>query len=98
MQSSGSGGASSQALKLEAASVPPQSQGFKLQARVHKLQDPVTRVQAHKPTIRGASNKDKGILWMLHVEANLVGGEANFVYRCVLQLQCKKVLTNSIAQ
>ena len=58
----------------------------------------MTRVQAHKPTVRGASNKDKGILSVLNMEANLVGGEANFVYRCVLQLQCKKVLTNSIAQ
>ena len=73
MQSSGSEGASSQALKLEAASVPPQSQGFKLQAKILKRKDPMTRVQAHKPTIRGASNKDKCVLWMLHVEANLVG-------------------------
>ena len=73
MQSSGSEGASSQALKLEAASVPPQSQGFKLQARVHKLQDLRARVQAHKPTVRGASNKNKCILWVLHVEANLAG-------------------------
>ena len=73
MQSSGSEGASSQALKLEAASVPPQSQGCKLQARVYKLQDPSARVQAHKPTLRGASDKDKSIFCMLHVEANLVG-------------------------
>ena len=73
MQSSGSEGASSQALKLEAASVPPQSQGFKLQAKILKRQYPRTRVQAHKPEFRGASNKDKGIVWMLHVEANLVG-------------------------
>ena len=73
MQSLGSEGASSQALKLQATSVPPQSQGFKLQARVHKLQDLMTRVQAHKPTSRGASNKNKCIFCMLHVEANLVG-------------------------
>ena len=69
----GSEGASLQALKLEAASIPTNAQGFKLQAKILKRNDPVTRVQAHKPTIRGASNKDKGILWMLHVEANLVG-------------------------
>ena len=69
----GSEGASSQALKLEATSVPAGSQGFKLQAKILKRQDPRTRVQAHKPKFRGASNKDKGILWMLHVEANLVG-------------------------
>ena len=62
-----------QALKLEAASIPTNAQGFKLQARVYKLQDPMTRVQAHKPKFRGASNKDKGIVWMLHVKANLVG-------------------------
>ena len=66
-------GASLQALKLQATSVPAGGQGFKLQAKILKRQDPVTRVQAHKPMFRGASNKDKGILWMLHVEANLVG-------------------------
>ena len=69
----GSRGASLQALKLQATSVPAGGQGFKLQARSHKLQDPMTRVQAHKPMFWGASNKDKGIVWMLHVEANLVG-------------------------
>ena len=66
-------GASLQALKLQATSVPAGGQGFKLQAKILKRQDPRARVQAHKPTVRGASNKDKGILWMLHVEANLVG-------------------------
>ena len=66
-------GASLQALKLQATSVPAGGQGFKLQARVYKLQAPMTRVQAHKPMFWGTSNKDKGILWMLHVEANLVG-------------------------
>ena len=91
-------GSSLQALKPQATSVPAGGQGFKLQARVYKLQDLRTRVQAHKPTSGGASNQDKGILWMFHVESYLVGGEANFVYRCVLQLQCKKVLTNSITQ
>ena len=73
MLSSGSRVASLQALKLQATSIPTSAQGLKLQARVNKLKDLMTRVQAHKPTVRGASNKDKGILWMLHVEANLVG-------------------------
>ena len=73
MLSSGSEVASLQALKLEAASVPTNAQGFKLQAKILKRNDPMTRVQAHKPTIRGASNKDKSIFRMLHVEANLVG-------------------------
>ena len=73
MQSSGSEGASLQALKLEAASIPTNAQGFKLQARVYKLQDLRARVQAAGPKLRGASDKDKGILWMLHVKANLVG-------------------------
>ena len=62
-----------QALKLEAASIPTSAQGFKLQAKILKRNDPVTRVQAHKPEFRGASNKDKGIVWMLYVKANLVG-------------------------
>ena len=69
----GSRGASLQALKLQAASIPTSAQGFKLQAKILKRNDPVTRVQAHKPMFLGASNKDKGIVWMLHVEANLVG-------------------------
>ena len=69
----GSRGASLQALKLQAHKLPPGGQRFKLQAKILKRNDPVTRVQAHKPMFRGASNKDKGIVWMLHVEANLVG-------------------------
>ncbi len=69
----GSEGASLQALKLEAASIPTNAQGFKLQAKILKRNDPVTRVQAAGPKLRGASNKDKRVLWMLHVEANLVG-------------------------
>ena len=64
---------SAQALKLQATSIPTLSQGFKLQARVNKLKDLRTRVQAHKPTLRGTSNKDKGILFVLHVEGYLVG-------------------------
>ena len=66
-------GPSLQALKLQAASVPTSAQGFKLQARVNKLQDLRARVQAAGPKLRGASNKDKSIFCMLHVEANLVG-------------------------
>ena len=73
MLNSGSEGASLQALKLEAASIPTSAQGFKLQARVHKLQDLRARVQAHKPTVRGASNKDKGILFVFNVKGYLVG-------------------------
>ena len=72
MLRSGRKGASLQAFKLEATSVPSQSQGFKLQARVHKLQDPMTRVQAHK-LVPGTSNKDKCILGMFHVKRDLVG-------------------------
>gem|GEM_PF-5965664 len=73
MLNSGSEGASLQALKLQAASVPTSAQGFKLQARSHKLQNLRARVQAHKPTSRGASNKNKCIFRMLHVKADLVG-------------------------
>jgi len=39
----------------------------------HKLKNLMTRVQAHKPTIKCTSNKDKGILFVLHVEGYLVG-------------------------
>ena len=98
MLNSGSEGASLQALKLQATSVPTGSQGFKLQARVNKLQDLMTRVQAHKPTFWGTSNKDKGIVRMFYVKANLVGRKSNFVYKCIFQFQCKKVPTKSISQ
>ena len=64
--------ASLQALKLQAHKLPTLAQGFKLQAKVLKRKNPMTRVQAHKPTVQGASNKDKCIFRMLHVEANLV--------------------------
>ena len=46
MLSSGSEGASLQALKLEAASIPTSAQGLKLQAKILKRNDPMTRVQA----------------------------------------------------
>jgi hypothetical protein len=65
--------ASSQALKLQAASVQAFPQRLKLQAFPHKIQDPRTRVQAYLPLIRGTSNKDKRIQIMLYVKANLVG-------------------------
>ena len=72
MQSSGSEGASLQALKLKAASIPSQRQGFKLQAKILKRQYPRTRVQAHKPMFLGASNKDKSIFRMFYVKGYLV--------------------------
>ena len=62
-----------QALKLQHASVQAFPQRLKLQAQVHKLQDPCTRVQADLPLVRGTSNKDKCIQIMFHVKANLVG-------------------------
>ena len=73
MQSSGSGRANSQALKLLSHKLPTSAQGFKLQARVNKLKDLMTRVQAHKPTVRGASNKNKSILSVFNMEGYLVG-------------------------
>ena len=72
MLSSGSVVASLQALKQKSTSLPALSQRLKLQARINKLQNLQARVQAHKPTIRGTSNKDKGILRMFHVKRNLV--------------------------
>ena len=72
MQSSGSEGASLQALKLQAHKLPPGGQGFKLQAKILKRQDPMTRVQAHKPMFLGASNKDKSIFRMFYVKGYLV--------------------------
>jgi len=50
---------SSQAFEPTYTGLKPTSQGFKLQARVHKLQDPGTRVQAHKRRVRGSGYEDK---------------------------------------
>ena len=72
MLSSGSVVASLQALKQKSTSLPALSQRLKLQARINKLQNLQARVQAHKPTIQGTSNKDKGILRMFHVKRNLM--------------------------
>ena len=58
--------------ELTSHKLPALGQGFKLQARVNKLKNLMTRVQAHKPMFRGTSNKNKGIAWMLHVKTNLV--------------------------
>ena len=77
MQSSGSNEGckrpSSQALKLQAASVQAFPQRLKLQALLLKVQDPSTRVQANLPLVQGTSNKNKCIQIMFHVKANLVG-------------------------
>ena len=90
--------ASLQALKLRAYKLPAASQGLKPQARINKLQDLRTRVQAHKPTSGGASNKDKGILGMFHVKRYLVRGEGYFVPQCHLQFDCNKGARSSIGQ
>ena len=74
MQSSGSRDARLQALKLQAASLQAFPQRHKLQARVHKLQDPSTRVQAYK--LRGPGSQATRIIVFklcFHVKANLVG-------------------------
>ena len=47
---------------------PTSSQAAGRRKKVHKLQDPRARVQAHKPTIRGTSNKDKSIFFMLNMK------------------------------
>jgi len=76
--------ASLQALKLLGHKLPPQGQGFKRNAQAHKLQDPGSRVQAHKPTSRGTGNEDKGIFFVFHVKGNLVRGKDNFGSFCYL--------------
>ena len=50
---------SSQAFEPTNAGLKSASDGLKLQAASYKLQDPGTRVQAHKRRVRGTSNKDK---------------------------------------
>ena len=59
MLGTGGHGPGSQAFEPTHTINQPTSQGLKLQARGHKLQDPGTRVQAHKLRIRGSGNKDK---------------------------------------
>ena len=72
MLSSGSKGASLQALKLQATSIPTSAQGLKLQAKILKRNDPMTRVQAHKPTVQGASDEDKSIFSVFNMKGYLV--------------------------
>ena len=55
----GNHGPGSQAFEPTHTIIQSTSQGLKLQARGHKLEDPGTRVQAHKLGVRGASNQDK---------------------------------------
>ena len=98
MLSSGSVVASLQALKQKSTSLPALSQRLKLQARINKLQNLQARVQAHKPTVRGTSNQDKGILRMFHVKRYLVRGEGYFVPQCHLQFDCNKGARRSIGQ
>ena len=78
MQSSGSWGASLQALKQQLTSRPATRQGLKLQAKILKRKNPRSRVQAITPKLRVTSNKHIGILWVFHVEWNLVRGELDF--------------------
>ena len=82
MLSSGSRVASLQALKLQATSIPTSAQGFTLQARVNKLQDPSARVQAVSPKLRVTSYKHEGIGFMFHVKGNLVRGYLDFSGLC----------------
>ena len=82
MQRSGRKGASLQALKQQATSLPAGSQGLKRQARINKLQDPSARVQAERPKLRGTSYKHIGILFMFRVEGNLVRGYLDFSGLC----------------
>ena len=71
----GPGGPRSQALKHRCASVQAFSQGFKLQARSHKLQDPRTRVQATGPKLRGQATRTKVFflcfIWEMHTGAGI---------------------------
>ena len=98
MPSSESEGASSQALKLQATSIPTNAQGLKLQARSLKLQDLMTRVQAISPKLRVTSYKHIGILFMFSVEGYLMWGYLDFSGLCSLQFQCKKVPQRRVAQ
>ena len=57
-----------QALKQRDAGIEAASQGFKLQAQVYKRQDPGTRIESEVPKLRGTSNQDKSIFFMLNME------------------------------
>jgi hypothetical protein len=67
-------GARLQAFKQPDAGIEATSQGLKPGSRVHKLQDPGTRVQAYK-LVQGTSYQDKSIFFVFNVERYLVRGE-----------------------
>jgi len=62
---------SSKRVKQQATSLKPQAASFKLQAASVKLQDSRTTVKFHGTRTEGLDH-DKCIVWMLHMEANLV--------------------------
>ena len=67
--------------KLQAASLKPQAQRFKLQAASVKLADHGPWIKFHGPWITGL-DQDKTILWMQHMEGNLVWRKCHTITSC----------------
>ena len=70
--------------KPQASSVKPQSlkHWFKLQAASNKLPDPLALIKFWDHA-RGILNQDKSIVWVFHVEGDLMWRECYFVCFCI---------------
>ena len=69
---------SAKLLKHQATSVKPQATSVKLKATSIKLQDSWATEKFHS-TWTKVLNADKGVVWMLHMEGNLMRTKFNFV-------------------
>ena len=65
-------------LKQQATSIKPQAASVKLKATSFKLQDSLTTEKFHGTRTKGLCY-DKCIVWMLHMEGNLMWREPYFV-------------------
>ena len=79
----------------QAASIPTRVTSVKHQAGSNKLIDPGTTVHGYWRSFRGQRTKglckDKSIVWMLNMKANLMWRKSKFVTFSYLQLYSTKV-------
>ena len=84
--------------KIQAASIKRQANRiFRIKSVFNKCQDTGTWKQ-FAGALTGLLGKYKCVVWMLHVERNLMWREPNFVTGCYLKLYSKKVGISIITQ
>ena len=88
---------STKLLEQQATSVKPQAQRFKRQAKRIKRQDSWSWKKFHG-TRTEVLNADKSIVWMLHMERNLMRWERHLVTPRNFKFYCKKVAASITTQ